>query len=149
MRVELHAPVSAVWTLIGDLARLPEYSAGLDRVDVKKSASGAPEEYVCHFKPMEEGAPGAVVRDLVRWHEPDRGWASIDAGPNDFGTTNSLHMVTLAPSGSGTIVEWIAHYDADDLQTNQTELDAAYADIAERLIQRFGGRVIERSVEGR
>lgn len=148
MRVELHAPVPEVWGLVGDIARLPEYSAGLERVDVKKGPSGAPEEYVCYFKPIEEGAFGAVARDLVRWYEPNRGWASIDAEPNDFGTKNSLHMVMLAPTERGTIVEWFAHYDAMDLETNRSELDKAYADIAERLIQRFGGRVIERYVEG-
>jgi carbon monoxide dehydrogenase subunit G len=148
MRVELHAPVHEVWALVGDIGRLPEYSAGLERVDVKKNRNGAPEEYTCHFKPVQEGGAGAVARDLVRWHEPNRGWASVDAEPNDFGTKNSLHLVTVSPSQVGTLVNWQAHYDAVELEMNRRELDRALADIAERLIARFGGHVIERYVEG-
>ncbi|MGH9198363.1 MAG: SRPBCC family protein, partial [Acidimicrobiia bacterium] len=33
MRVELKAPVTEVWSLIGNLARFPEYSSGLERVE--------------------------------------------------------------------------------------------------------------------
>lgn len=31
IRVELEAPVSTVWELVGDLSRFPEYSVGLER----------------------------------------------------------------------------------------------------------------------
>lgn len=148
IRVELDAPVKEVWALVGDPGRLPEYSAGLERVDVMKSSSGAPEEYTCYFKPMEEGVPGAVARDLIRWHVPDRGWASVDTEPNDFGTKNSLHLVTLSPSAEGTLVTWEARYDAADLEMNRSALDQALADIADRLIGRFRGRLLERYVEG-
>jgi carbon monoxide dehydrogenase subunit G len=60
--------------------------------------------------------------------------------PNDFGLKNSLHLVTLEPSGQGTVLNWVAHYDAADLDTNRSELDRALSDIADRLIARFGGR---------
>ena len=148
IRVELYAPASEVWTLLGDLSRLPEYSGGLERVTVKKNASGVPEEYTCYFKPTEEGGAGAVARDLLRWYEPNRGWASVDAGPNDFGLEHSLHLVTLSPAERGTQVSWEAYYDTTDLDSNRTELDHALADIADRLIARFGGRVLDRYVEG-
>jgi hypothetical protein len=145
IRVQLNAAVPEVWALVGDVGRLPDYSAGLERVEVKKASSGAPEEYTCHFKPTEPGGPGAVARDIVRWYEPNRGWASTDAEPNDFGTTNSLHIVTLSDADGGTLLEWRAHYDAADLETNRTELDKALGDIAQRLIARFGGRVVDGS----
>jgi carbon monoxide dehydrogenase subunit G len=148
IRVELKAPASEVWALVGDIARLPEYSAGVERVVVERDSSGAPSEYVCHFKPMVEGGEGVVSRDLVRWHEANRGWASVGEEPNDFGLSNSLHLVTLVPVEGGTVVKWDAHYDATDLEMNRSELDKALADIAERLVKRFGGRVIERYVEG-
>jgi len=148
MRVELNAPVPEVWALVGNLERLPEYSAGLDRVDVKKNASGQPEEYTCYFKPMAEGGPGPVARERFRWREPNQGWASVESGPSDFGTKNSLHMVTLSPSGEGTLVDWKVHYDAADLEMNRSELDKSFADISNRLVARFGGRVVERYVEG-
>jgi hypothetical protein len=143
MRVQLNAPVSEIWALVGDIGRLPDYSGGLERVEVKKTSSGAPEEYTCHFKPTEPGGPGAVARDIVRWYEPNRGWASTDAEPNDFGTKNSLHIVTVSLANGGTLLDWRAHYDAPDLETNRTELNKALGDIAQRLIARFGGRVLE------
>jgi len=147
-RVELDASVPEVWTLVGDLTRLPEYSSGLERVEVKKDPSGEPLEYVCHFKGMEEGSSGPVNRDLIRWHMPNRGWASVGEEPNDFGLKNSLHLVTLETSGRGTVLNWVAHYEAADLDTNRSELDKAFADIADHLIARFGGRVVERYLDG-
>jgi hypothetical protein len=33
LRLELDAPVSEVWELLGDLSRFPEYSVGLERVE--------------------------------------------------------------------------------------------------------------------
>lgn len=144
LRAELNAPVSEVWAIVGDFARLPEYSSGLERVEVRRNEGGAPAEYTCYFKPTEGGGPGAVARDLVRWYEPNRGWASVEVEPNDFGIRNSLHVVTLSPSDRGTLVEWVARYDADDLEMNRTELDRALADIAARLIAQFGGRILER-----
>lgn len=146
--VALDASVPKVWALVGDPSRLPEYSAGLERVDVKTTASGAPAEYLCHFKPVGDGRPGIVSRDIIRWHEENRGWASVGEEPNDFGITGSLHVVTLSTTDEGTLLKWEAHYDAADLDMNRAELDKALDDIATRLIARFGGRVVERYVEG-
>ncbi|MFN7131359.1 MAG: hypothetical protein ACK4N5_04710 [Myxococcales bacterium] len=133
---------------MGDLARMPEYSDGLERVDVKTSSSGAPSEYICHFRPMEPGGPGAVSRERIRWYAPNRGWASVGEEPNDFGQTGSLHLVTLTPAGQRSLLTWEAYYEATDLETSRTALDAALADIAHRLIARFGGRVVDRWVDG-
>jgi hypothetical protein len=67
VRVELRAPVNETWKLVGDLARFPEYSSGLERVEAMKNAEGVPTQYVCHFKPLQEGAAGIEHREFVRW----------------------------------------------------------------------------------
>ena len=148
MRVMLHASVPEAWELLGDFSRMPEYSAGLERVDVTRDARKAPKEFVCHFKPVEGQEAGSVHRNRILWHAANRGWASRDDEPNDFGLANSVHLVTLAATGEGTMVDWVARYDADDLDANRGGLDQAFADIAARLVARFGGRVIERSTDG-
>jgi hypothetical protein len=51
VRIELPAPVAEVWALVGRLERYPEYSAGLERVDVTRDGNGRCTEYVCHFRP--------------------------------------------------------------------------------------------------
>ena len=154
MRVELEAPVSQVWDLIGDFSRFPEYSQGLERVDVVRDAGNAPREFVCHFKPVNGEKIGAHP-NRVLWHAANGGWASKDEEPNDFGLRDSVHLVTLAPIRSdsdrpkdGTVVTWVAHYHAVDLEANRAGLDQAFADIGARLVARFGGRVIERSTDG-
>lgn len=55
IHVVLTASISEVWLLAGDLSRLPEYSVGLEHVDVDAHANGTLKGYVCHFKPQEEG----------------------------------------------------------------------------------------------
>jgi len=148
LRAVLHAPVPDVWEVVGDLSRMPEYSSGLERVDVTPDTLKAPREFVCHFKPVDGKGVGGAHRNRVLWHAENGGWASRDEEPNDFGVTNSVHLVTLAPSNDGTLVTWVAHYDATDLETNRAGLDQAFADIGARLVARFGGRVIERWTDG-
>jgi hypothetical protein len=67
IRVELNAPVSEVLAPLGDLARFPEYSSGLERIEAKTDSSGTCTEYVCHFKAREPGQVGIVHRELIRW----------------------------------------------------------------------------------
>jgi uncharacterized protein YndB with AHSA1/START domain len=148
MRAELDAPVAEVWALLGDLTRLPEYSAGLERVEERRTPTGARTEYVCHFKPQADGGPGVAHRELIRWYEPNRGYASRAEEPNAFGLTDALTLVTLEPSQAGTSLTWDQYYDAGDLDTNRAAFDHALGDIAERLVARFGGRVAERQVDG-
>ena len=79
LRLELDAPVSRVWELMGDLSRFPEYSVGLERVEAETDDTGRCLEYTCYFKPVEEGSEGAVSRDLMKWYEPNRGYLSVEA----------------------------------------------------------------------
>ena len=151
LRITLDAPVAQVWALIGDLARLPEYSAGLDRVEVKKNATGTPVEYTCHFKP-QEGADGIVTHaEPIPWYEPGRGWASTGSDrPDAFGVQDSLHLVTVAPAPEGSTVSWVVHYNVADpaaLDAYRTSLVEALTDIAQRLTARFGGATLEQYVD--
>lgn len=149
MRVLLKAPVAEVWTLVGDMSRLPEYSGGLERVEMKRDIKGHPTEYTCYFKPMEKGGPTLAHGNRVRWYQPNLGWASRDDEPNDFGLSNSVHIVTVQAATEGTLVRWEAYYDAADLSYNRNGLDQAFADIGERLVARFGGRMLERHTDAR
>ena len=148
LRIQLNQPVEAVWSLVGDPSRLPEFSAGLERVDSTTDSGGACTEYSCHFKPRTPGEAGIVDRNVVRWYERNVGYASSAQADNAFGVTNDLNLLTVEPSGEKTIVTWDEHYEAADLPMMRAEYDHAFADIAERLIARFGGEVIERTVDG-
>ncbi len=147
IRVELKAPVSEVWVLVGDLSRFPEYSVGLERVEVESDVNGALKSYVCHFRPQEEGGESVVHREIMRWYEPNRGYASTAEEPNTIGQTNSLALMTLGATEGGTRMTYDMHYDAVALDETKAGIDQALVDIGERLIARFGGRVAERYVQ--
>lgn len=152
IRIELKAPVPEVWALVGDLSRFPEYSSGLKKVDAKTDSKGRCLEYVCHFKPTGEGGEGIVHREIMRWYEPNRGYASSGEEGTTFeifGEKNGLNLVTLERFKPGTILAWDQYFEARDPDMSKASYDAAFADIAEQLIRRFGGRVIERYVEGK
>ena len=146
LRVGLDAPVSKVWELMGDLSRFPEYSVGLERVDVRQDDNGRCAEYTCYFKPVEEGSNGAVSRDVMKWYEPHRGYLSVEV-EGDAGTDGAVALMTLDPTSRGTVVNYEMYFNADDLDAMKAGLDEVNVDMADRLIGRFGGRVIERFVE--
>lgn len=147
LRVELKAPVTEVWAVLGDPARYPEYSSGLAKVETSRNSSGIFTAYVCHFKPQTQGEAGIVHRVNIPWYEPNRGYASLDEVPNAFGFTDAVTLVTVEPSTDGTIATWDSHYNAEDLDTNRTALDQALADIGDNLVRRFGGAVVTRYVD--
>lgn len=144
IRLALQAPPAEVWALVGDPARFPEYSAGLERVDSVLDADGRCTEFVCHFRPVAEGQPAIVDRNVVRWYEPGHGYGSSGAPNNAFGLSHDLNLVTLESSPEGTLLTWDEYFEAKDLEAMRVEFDQAFADIADRLIARFGGHVIER-----
>ncbi len=146
LRLELEAPVSEAWELMGNLSRFPEYSVGLERVEVKLDDDGRCSEYTCFFKPVEDGSPGPVSRDVMKWYEPQRGYLSVEVD-GDAGTDGAVVFMTLDPIPAGTRVNYEMYFDAEDLDTTKAHLDEVFLDMADRLIGRFGGRVIERYVE--
>jgi hypothetical protein len=145
--IELAAPVSEVWGLIGDLARFPEYSDGLERVDVALASDGRCTGYVCYFKPMEPGGVRLVSRDVIRWWHPGLGYASSGADGDSFGLVNDLHLVTIEPKNGMATVAWEEYFDAEDSDAMKAHFDTALADIAENLVRRFGGRIVDRYVQ--
>ena len=146
LRVELDAPVSEVWELLGDLSRFPEYSVGLERVEAKTDENGRCTEYTCYFKSFEPGAEGAVSRDVMKWYEPNRGYLSVEVD-GTWGGGGAVAHLTLDPIPGGTRVTNDMHFESEDLEAAKAHIDEALADIAENLIARFGGRLTERYVE--
>jgi uncharacterized protein (TIGR02246 family) len=146
IRAQLDAPIGEVWALVGDLARLPDYSEGLERLDPTLASDGRCLEFECHFKPVAEGQPGIVDRNIVRWYEPGRGYASSGVPGNAFGLSDDLNLVTLQPTSGGTLLTWDEYFEAQDVDAMRASYDQALVDIADRLVTRFGGRVIERFV---
>jgi carbon monoxide dehydrogenase subunit G len=142
IRLELDAPIAEVWELTGDLSRFPEYSAGLERVEVEQDDAGRCTEYTCYFKPVDERSEGAVSRDVMKWFEPNRGYLSVEVEGG-----NAVALMTLDPTPAGTRVNYDMHFDAEDLDASKTHIDAALVDIAENLIGRFGGRIVDRYVQ--
>lgn len=142
LRLDLKAPVPEVWGLVGNLARMSDYSAGLERVEAKTDARGNCTEYTCFFKPMQPGEEGIVSRDIMQWYRPNRGWASHGATGNAFGLADDLHLVTVESSQEGTLLTWDAYYQAQDLAMMKAHLQEALSDIGQNLLKRFGGRLI-------
>lgn len=146
IRLELNAPVSEVWELIGDLSRFPEYSSGLERVETVEDGDGRCLEYTCYFQPLEEGADGAMSRDVMKWYEPGRGYLSVEVD-GTWGGSGTVALTTLEPSGTGTRLTVDIHCHAEDLEATKAHFDEALGDIAQNLVARFGGRAAERYVE--
>jgi hypothetical protein len=149
IKLELNASVNEVWQLVGDPGRMPEYSEGLKSVETKQDENGNCTEYLCHFKPTTEGEPGIDHRVVMKWYEPLKGWASLDEEPNAFGLKESLTLITFESKNDKTILRWDMHFNADDVEMNRSSLEMALNDISKRLIDRFGGKVIETFVEGK
>jgi hypothetical protein len=149
IRLQLNASVSDVWSLIGNLSRFPEYSDSLQKVETVNDPNGKCIAYVCHFKPQEPDGEGISHRAFMKWYELNKGWASLDEEPNEFGLSNSLTIIKLEPATEGSILTWDMHYDAQDIEMNKSSLELALKDIAERLTKQFGGKIVESFVEGR
>src|SRR5688500_9556571 len=151
IKLELSAPVPDVWAVIGDPGRMPEYSAGLQKVDTKKDSSGKYVAYICHFKPMEEGEEGIVHNVNMIWYEPNKGWASLDEEPNAFGLQQTLTLITLDAKDDKTILQWDMHFNSKNeeaIKMNVSSLEQALNhDIAQNLTKKFGGKVLESYVD--
>lgn len=145
IRVRLRAPVAEVGALVSDPTRLPEYSAGLARIDNVTEPSA--RILVCHFRPAPGATEGIVLRERVLWHAPGLGYATSSEAGNAFGLENDLGLVTVEADGAESIFTWDQHYDSKMLDEMRTEFDVALADIGDRLIRRFGGEIVERYVD--
>lgn len=147
LRIELNAPVSEVWALIGCHVRMPEYSAGIAAVEIERDKHGACVR-VCKFRSPDGVGDGPALRERVRWEATNVGYATIGEPGNPFGLGDSVELVTVAPASSGTLLTWDEYYNNTDLPAARASFDDGLADIAERLVARFGGRVVERFLDG-
>ena len=143
LSVEFDGQVREVWALVGDHRRLPEYSEGIERVDL---APGR-EARICHFRRPEGATQGVVLRERIRWEKPAVGYSTSADVPNDFGLINDLSIVTVAPASEGTRFTWEQYYDHPDLPAMLASFDEGIVDIGQRLVARFGGRVVERCLD--
>lgn len=145
--LELNAHASEVWKTVGDPAKMPEYSRGLEKVEIKRNEKGQPESYMCVFKKTEPGAEQIKHTAKIVWCNENQGWASVDEEPNAFGLKESLTLVTLEEKNGTTILKWQMHFNADTeemLRMNIESLkEALNKDIANNLLKKFGGRVLE------
>jgi hypothetical protein len=136
--VELAAPAAEVWELVGDHRRLPEYSAGIESVDV--AADGAAR--TCRFRATDE-TPSIDLTERIRWYVPQVGYCASAAESNPFGLTEDLSVVTVMPAEGGTVFEWAQYFNNEDLATAVQSFDEGLVDMAQRLIARFGGELRE------
>jgi hypothetical protein len=149
IRLQLNASVPEVWALVGRHERLPEYSAGIASVEVE-TAGGKPRVRICQFRAPDGKGLGPQLRDVILWEGANLGYATTAEPGNPFALSNSLSLVTLKPAAGGTLLTWEEYYDYDnpDLPAARASFDGGLADIAERLVARFGGAVLERYVDG-
>lgn len=150
--IELDKPIAEVWDLVGDPGNMPKYSSGLERVETKKDSNGKCSQYTCYFKPMEAGSQGIVHTANMVWQEENRGWASLDAEPNEIGLTESLSLTTFEEQNGKTIVKWYMHYNMatpEMIEQGKAGLKQAFADIGSQLVGRFGGRIVVNFMEGK
>jgi crotonobetainyl-CoA:carnitine CoA-transferase CaiB-like acyl-CoA transferase len=122
---------------------MPEYSAGISSVAIEQAPDGS-RARVCQFRSPDGRGAGPRLRERIRWEERDVGYA-ITADPgNAFGLENSLELLTVVPVPAGTVLTWDEHYDHPDLAAARASFEEGLADIARRVVDRFGGRILER-----
>jgi hypothetical protein len=136
--IQLAAPVDEVWDLIGDHRRMPEYSAGIECVDV--TADG--ELRTCRFRATDQ-TPSIDLTERIRWYIPQVGYCASAVEPNPFQLTDDLSIVTVGQTDAGTVFEWAQHFNGEDLAIAVQSFDQGLVDIAQRLIARFSGDLRE------
>ena len=151
IKLELNASVQDVWALVGRLEQMPKYSSGLEKLDANYDANGKCTGYTCHFKPMEEGGEVTTHSETIQWYEPNVGYASLAHEPNLLGLQQSLSLITLKDNGEQTILQWDVHFNAESSEFIEMNVigfeQALNIDIAQNLISKFGGNVLESFVD--
>ena len=135
----LAAPLDSVWALVGDPARLPEYS-GVVKVEVDRSRVTGPGDAGCRRRCTFPG--GETFDEVVFWADPPYAFVSgAPAGPSR--EAGDVSVVTLEPLGERhTLFTWRQYYDFADLAPVVAEYERGINEIADRLVKRFGGYVV-------
>lgn len=146
LELALDTPVSAVWDLVGRPERMPEFSSGLAHVAAHYSDEGHCTDYSCTFLPLAADAPETQHDEVMVWYAPYLGFASLAVEPNDFGLTESLQLIVLQAAPHKTHLRWDIHFNAASRELVQANVagfeQALNQDIAQQLIDRFGGRIV-------
>ncbi len=149
--LELNASVNEVWALIGKLERMPEYSSGLKRLDANYNPEKECTDYTCYFHPMEEGGEVTNHSETILWYEANKGYASLADEPNLFGLQQSLGIITLKKKGGKTVLQWDTHFTGESEEVIKMNIagfeQALNVDIAQNLINRFGGKLLENYIQ--
>lgn len=147
IKLELNAPVTEVWAMVGHLEHMPEYSTGLHEVDAKYDNSGKCTDYTCYFFPEKEGDPETTHREIIKWYEPNVGLVSTAEEPNVFGLQQALTLITFEENGDKTILSWDIHFNAANEEAVKMNISgfeqALNKNIAQNLVKQFGGRILE------
>jgi hypothetical protein len=148
IRLELNASVTEVWSLVGVLERMPEYSSGLKKLEAKYDSKGNCTEYTCHFLPEEEGGEVTTHSETMKWYEPNVGYISLAHEPNIVGLQQSLSIISLEKKGNDkTLLRWDVHFTAENEKIIKMNIEgfkqALNIDIAQNLIKLFGGIFLE------
>lgn len=146
LRIELNAPVSEVWALVGSHVRMPEYSAGIAAVEVEKNKDGG-RVRTCRFRSPNGKGDGPALRERIRWEATNIGYATSSEPGNPFGLEDAVELLTVASAGNGTLLTWDEYYNNADLPGARASFDDGLKDIAERLVARFGGQIVERFID--
>ena len=142
LRLELDAAPEEVWRLVGNHTRFPEYSAGIARVEVAPDGKSR----TCYFR-GPDGGEAIALTERIRWEKPNVGYSASAEPGNAFGLTDDLSLVTLTPTPKGTQFTWEQHYNNQDLPMARASFHEGLVDISQRLIARFGGRVLETYID--
>ncbi|GAA3638402.1 hypothetical protein GCM10022397_24900 [Flavivirga jejuensis] len=147
IKLQLNAPIPEIWALVGKLDRMPEYSSGLKKVDATYDADNKCTNYTCHFFPMEEGGDVTTHSETIKWYEPNIGFASKAHEPNLLGLQEALSIITFKDKGEHTVLQWETYFTAENEEMIQMNImgfeQALNIDIAQNLIKKFGGKVLE------
>jgi hypothetical protein len=148
LRLELNASLPEVWALVGSHVRMPEFSGGISAVEIENAPDGS-RTRTCQFRSPDGASPGPRLREQIRWEAPNLGYAVTGEPGNAFGLDDSLELVTVASTPAGTLVSWEEYYDNQDLDAARASFDEGLGDIARRLLDRFGGRLLERYTDAK
>jgi hypothetical protein len=83
--LEMNAPVSEIWTLMGHLSRFDEFSRGIQSIEVISNSKGASNVCICQFMPREQNSASVSGRSVICWYEPNRRRISVDEHLDSFG----------------------------------------------------------------
>lgn len=151
IELELNAPVNEVWSLVGKLERMPEYSSGLKKLEVNYDENNNCTDYTCYFFPMVEGGEVTTHSESIKWYAPKIGYASTAHEPNLGGLKNTIGIITLKEKGENTILKWDVHFNAENNEMLLMNIagfnQALNDDISKNLIKIFGGKVLKSFVQ--